>query len=554
MKKLFQALLVACLYTTGHLSFAIIEVTLNRTNAAPINDSDFPVAYGYTKAKEQLQKGQEVNGTCLVLSATPFYSQANKGTNLYNTQDTNLMDLSGRTNMFGIMQTVVPTTYSNPANVANITNLLGAADATGTITTAGTIPTNLLNSIQYAPLATPSASPSNQPGINYFLQTTPQPFTSIPNLESMQTEEEIIGYLSIPTKYRRYGSRFEFTAATDIGIGFNLKLGVASISQRALYNNEILFGNVDVTTFNSSTSTTTSGAQATTNTIPNAAYYLKNNVRVLVQNPFNNGVNNGGSTVTPTEVSDAQWYEALRNIRNNTANQLKTIAKTIGLNLNDFQKTGIEDLRAELFWRKGFKLQTPEPVVFIPYLSLFTTLDVAGVADANQLLAVPFGNNGHASYGGQAGFTLDFNDNFEIGSVVGVSGYTSRNEANMRMPNAENQSVIYPYTTSAKLQPGNTWYASLLINSHHFEEDLSFFMQYLYVGHSKDKITLNTPDDIFLPEVLEGKSIWNTHVANLGLNYEVSPSVMLGCAGQIPLKQFNAYRSSSFVFSIIGSY
>ena len=285
----------------------------------------------------------------------------------------------------------------------------------------------------------------------------------------------------------------------------------------------------------------------TTATILNAAYYLKNGTRILVNNPFYNDAISG-------KVLDTQWYEALKVIKQDTASQLDLIAKTTGLDLSDFQKTGVEDLRGEIFWRKGLKLDLPQPVVFIPYVSLVGSLDVTAPINPNQVLARPFGNNGHKSYGGNAGFTLDFDNNFEIGAAVGLVAFTSRVEPNLRMPSDIDQSVLYPYATSAKISPGNSWFISLLMNSFHFEENLNFYMQYIYLGHGTDKITLTQPDAAYFPQVLESKSAWSSQMINLGLNYEVSPSITIGCGGQIPIKQMNAYRSATFALSVFATH
>jgi hypothetical protein len=545
MKKLFQALFVACLYSVGNTVFAGFYITLDRSNPAPLTTTEMPNIYNYTRAKEKLSKGQYDSGSGISVIAMPYYSRANIGTNLYNDKGSEIGDLAGRWNLFAIMDTNLPNNY-NPGS--DIPALLGSSDNPSTASSGGTIPSDLIYSLTFTGDydLTPFAGTSFYGGTSYTTSgslpsslSAPTEFQSIPGLLSLQDAQELVGYLTIPTKYSRYGSRFEISGSTNIGVGALVQFGVASVSQRAIYDNEIKFGNVDVTTTTSGTTT------VTTNT--NAAYYVRNGVKILVNNPFYNDAAVG-------KVTDQQWYASLKNIKRNTTNKLNEIAETIGLNLNDYQRTGLEDLRGEIYWRKALRLKTAEPILFIPFVSFVGTLDLSEAVDPNQPLALPFGNNGHKSYGANAGFTLDFSDSFEIGTAVGVVSFSDRYEPNLRVPNQEQQSGIYPYATAAKINPGNSWFASLLMNCHHFEEDLSFFMQYLYVGHSRDKIILTNPDPAYLPKVLEGKTIWNSHLANVGLNYEVSPSVMIGCAGQIPLKQMNAYRVASFAVSIIASH
>ena len=520
MNKLFQAMFVACLYTVGNAILASFDITLDKTNPSPLNNTDFPAAYLYDAAKDSLKKGLSHGGSGIKISAMPYYSRADIGTSLTGQKNTELGDLPGRWNLFAILNTDTPDNYSP-------SDLLG--DAATTSMDSETIFADLVND-----LADLSYGGSSNTSVG-----EPSEFSSMEGLLSLQNSDELVGFLTIPTKYRKYGTKFEVSGSTDNGFGATIQIGVASISQTASFNNAIGFGNVDITS-------TTAGTTSTTTT-SNAAYYIKNNVRTLVNNPFYNDATYG-------KVTDQQWYAALKCMQRGTTNRLNEIATAIGLNLSDFQKTGLEDLRGELFWRKGLKLNTKDPVVFTPFISVFGTLDLGEICDQSQPLSVPFGNNGHKSFGGNMGFTLDFNDNFEIGAALGIATYTSRTEQNMRMPNHSNQCGIYPFSTAATINPGNTAYTSLLMNSRHFEENLSFFMQYIYVGHSKDKITLVTDNDGFLPQILEGKSIWSNHMANVGLNYEVSPGVTLGCAAQIPLKQRNSYRGSTFALSISASH
>lgn len=559
MKKLYQALFVACLYTFGTDIFSgDYVVTLDPRDPAPMYATAMPDDC-YMKAKEAFRKGQYNSGSGIQLTAMPFHVHAKQGTNLNGIKNSELGDLGGRANLFAIFNSNLPAGYNSsspiPALIGTQTSLNTIPDATAVppVSNNGSIPNQLLLDLQAATYSS-GVTTGNENGLIYggtaftgstpgTLPTsapTPTQFKTIAGLRSLQSQfQELIGYLSIPAKYSKYGSRFEITGATSCGLGASVRLGVSSISQSGEFVSPILFGNVDTTTTNSS-------GTATTTTV-NGAYYLVNGVRVLVNNPFYNDPIVG-------KVLDPQWYEALKVMKQDTVNQLDEMAQVTGWNLSDFQKTGLEDLRGEIFWRKGIKLATEEPVTFIPYVAVVGSVDITGPTDPNQIFAAPFGNNGHKSYGGNAGFTLDFDNSFEIGSTVGVVTFSRRTENNLRMPNNPEQSVLYPYNASATINPGNTWFASLLLNCHNFEENLTFFMQYMYVGHSKDKVTLTNPSTVFLPKVLENKSMWSSQVANVGLTYEVSPSITIGCGGQIPLKQMNAYRTATFILSIAASH
>lgn len=579
MKKLYQALFVACLYTVSTNIFTTgIDLSLDKADPNPMNCTEMPITYIYSTAKTALRKGQYNSGAGVQVTALPFHVHATKGTNMDGIKDAELGDLSGRANLFTMFNSNLPSNYAAGSAIPTLLGTAPYLDANPTAATSpvnndGTLPQQLLLDLQAATYTLSGVTgvvTGTDTGLiyggtaftgsgtsgtgNVTSAPTPTQFTTIAGLRSLQDNLQLIGFLTGPAKYSKYGSRFEIVGASSLGIGAAIRIGVSSISQSGFFNNEILFGNVDVTSYpTGSTGATT----PTTTTVPNAAYYLKNDVKVLVNNPFYNDPITG-------KVTDSQWYEALKVIKQDTANQLDLIAKTTGLDLSDFQKTGVEDLRLELFWRKGLKLDTDQPVVFIPYVSLVGSLDVTAPVKPNQILAAPFGNNGHKSYGGNAGFTLDFDNSFEVGAAVGLVAFTSRYEPNLRVPTDVDQSVLYPYATAASISPGNNWFMSLLINSYHFEENLTFYMQYIYVGHGRDKIKLTslnetiTPSGIYtqtyFPEVLESKSPWSSQMVNLGLNYEVSPSITIGCGGQIPIKQMNAYRSATFALSIFATH
>ena len=354
---------------------------------------------------------------------------------------------------------------------------------------------------------------------------------------SLQTSDEYFGYLTIPTNYRKRGARFEATGAFDSGLGFSVEAGIASISQNANFKNAI--------TFNSTTSQTTSTSYpyTTTTTTIVTPVYQKAGADAKVSNPF-----------SPANVSHDNYETILKCVDRELIQEFGNIADAIGLNTANFQQTGFEDLRGEVFWRKGLKLNTKNKTIFVPFVSVYGTLDLGDVVDEDQPLSLPFGNNGHKSYGGGAGFTLDFNDSFEIGAAISGSSFSSRTIEGLRIPNSTKQSGIYPFKADAIVDPGASWQVSLLMNSRNFEEDTSCYAQYVYVNHSKNSIKLITPNSGFKPEILENKSIWSNHMVNVGMNFDVSPGVSIGCVAQIPLKQKNSYRSATFGLSIVAQH
>lgn len=549
MKTLSRALFVAGLATIGGFAHAGIDITLNKYIPVILDSTEFPVSYVYEKGKANIMQGRPCGGTDVKISITPFFTQANKGTSLFNNaKNSELGDLAGRWNLLTILNTQVPKGYT--ANT-----LLGSGTADGTAIINSEILSTLVTDLGNIPYGTTLCSEECPP----VPTNVPREFTTLQGLQSLQNSTETFGYLTIPSKFRSYGARLEIGGSLECGLGALVKFGFGSVSQTGNFNNAIYFGNVDVTYSTSSTTSGTTTTTTATTTVFDAAYYFVGDIKTIVNNPFNSIVTASTSSGTTTYANayaptNPQWYTALKTVAIDTTNRLNQIAKVVGLNLNDFQRTGFEDLRGEIFWRKAIKLDRQDITLLIPFVSMFGTLDLADAANPLQPLAVSLGNDGFRSLGGGMGFTVELPDGLELGAAFGAVGYNSRVEQRLPMPNAAGQSGIYPYQAETRIHPGKTWYVSVLGNAYHFEDDASFYGQYIYVNHGRDHYTLINPDPIFMPEILEGRSIWSNHMLNFGLNVDISSGISLGCAAQIPLKQKNSARSSSFLLSLIASY
>lgn len=83
MKNQFQAIFIACLYLSGSYAIASgTDITLDKADPAPLGGTDFPYSYAYNNGKVALKKGKYHSGAGITISAMPFYSRANKGTDI----------------------------------------------------------------------------------------------------------------------------------------------------------------------------------------------------------------------------------------------------------------------------------------------------------------------------------------------------------------------------------------------------------------------------------------------------------------------------------------
>jgi hypothetical protein len=316
--------------------------------------------------------------------------------------------------------------------------------------------------------------------------------------------DQLFGYFSFPTKYRKKGIRFDLSTNIYHGFGLKIEGGVASLSQ---------------------TMTCT-----------------PMNLTCIAQPdcPF---------SFTPLEQTNVQFF---------LMEQLKAIAAEINLNLDNFQKTEFEELRVSLYWRHIYDMnadnQNWPDVLFIPYLTLGGSVSPSGHRNPNEFFALPFGNNSHPAVFFKAGLDLNFLESIEIGGEVGITHFFSRNICNFRVPNNPCQTGFFPFTTNVCYEPGQNWYFAAKMFAYHFLDRLSIWFQYVIEEHKEDRIKLNEPDPAFLPEVLEERSRWKTKFANIGFTYDISPNVGLGFVWQTPFSSRNTFQSTTVLFSIYGTY
>ena len=89
------------------------------------------------------------------------------------------------------------------------------------------------------------------------------------------------------------------------------------------------------------------------------------------------------------------------------------------------------------------------------------------------------------------------------------------------------------------------------IAAFHFLGHLSAYFEYVQMEHKPDDVRLRKCEDegTFLPGVYEKTTGFKAKMANMALNYDITPNIGLGILWQAPLSQMNAYRSSTVLFS-----
>lgn len=545
MKKTIRVLSFVILILSTIKSFASIITTLNKTDPNPIFTCQFPYDYLYVNEKE-FKKGRTNIDDPLRFSftASPFYQRADNGKDLYG-RLCELGDVSGKWNILaflpyggiGIKPTVPDLPEGKtfpPEMISDQQNLLGCIKQA-----------YLYNGGSGAPSCPTGLDCTNTDG----LLPMPDQLKTIEGLISLQdtprtSQSQLFGFLSVPIRYRKRGVRFEAMGKIFGDFGFAAQTGVAKISQTSLIYDQINCPLPIPCTTNSTT------VENCGSCIANGGSCNQSQALVTCANPFQTNPDTAGV------VGNDSWYEILNCLSRDVTNRLQDLAASTGNGLCNYNKTSMEDIHAELFWRHAFEIETPglsdclSCGLFIPFVTFGADIPTGAKSCPDQIFSVPFGNNGHYALRFNAGCTFDFTDTIEIGGHSGVTYFFEKTFDQYRMPNNMFQNGIYPFTTSAEVKPGPTWHVGLVMNAYHFMDCLSFYGEYLYIAHERDKIRLLEPDPVWQPGLLECKSAWNVQLFNFGFNYDVSRNFRLGALMQIPVDRVNAYKSTTYMLSV----
>lgn len=517
MNKTIRILNLLMLLLCNTKSFASIITTLNNVDPVPMFSSSFPYDYLYVNEKE-FMKGRTnyIDPLRFSFAASPFYQRSDHGKDLHGSQS-ELGDIGGKWNMLAFLpggnahttiQPDLPHGKKFPASLLNSRdNLLGCIKEMF----------NLPGEGGGTPLPSPMPSQLNTIEGLISLQDTPRRAT-----------EELFGFFSVPIKYRKRGARFEAVGKLFCDFGFAAQTGVVNISQVATFVDQINCPVLPDCTDSCAT------AQA----------------GITCANPF--ATNPDSGEIIPTINT---WYQILNCLSRDVMNRLQQLAKDTKNDLCNYQRTSMEDVHIEGFWRHAYRIETPNLNdcltcgLFIPFVSAGASFPTGEKQDPNKIFSVPAGNNGHYAVRFDVGATFDFDDTIEFGAHGGLAHFFKRKFDEYRVPNNMYQSGIYPFTTGVEVNPGNTWHIGLMMNAYHFIDCLSFYGEYLYVTHDRDKIKLLQPDGVFQPGVLECKSPWNVQLFNFGFNYDVSRNFRIGCLLQIPVDRKHAYKTSTYMVS-----
>lgn len=434
-----------------------------------------------------------------------------------------LGDLAGRINMLALLYgSNIPAELSAPGGPP--------IHESATSPRGQTLPPALQNAsrclfhTEYAGLPltiVPSCVPNNPDTTSGATPPLAEPCTLI-NDPSLIDPTQRYASLTFPLEYRKRGVRIDFSSDLFHGFGINLQTGIANICQR-----------VQKIRLKRDPSPDTGNE------------FIENDLTCEAQTLCD--------FTLPQNNNNPDCTNFTENVKKLLTGNFTEIARQLGVDIEDFNETSIEEVRLNAFWRHHFPInkndiEAPQAVC-MPFAMLSASVSPGKKMCPSKLFALPFGNNGHSSFGFSTGLNIDFINTIELSGEVGVTHFFSKNVSSLRVPNSIHQKTLFPFVADARVSLGNNWHFTGKIASYHFLGNLSTYFQFVIIDHGRDTICLKCPDPAFTPRTLAQTTAWKSKLANVGFTYDISPAVALGFLWQAPLAQKNTYRSSTLLFT-----
>lgn len=387
------------------------------------------------------------------------------------------------------------------------------------------------------------------------------------------------GFFTIPALYRKYGARFEseilLIDRCYYAVGLKAQWGLADVRQTVLR-----FGDLTCQALGMSCPANERGITTGSCPAPNPM------PPTPITPPFTDPVTQppcfaGAPDNNPDDVANCvepiQPFEPACNesvnlqfpgsckefVIENIMTKKDTIAQVLGLDINNYHKVGLDDLRLLLYWRHIYIINEDDEryarSLFMPFAEVGVGIPMEKAKPNYKPFAVSIGNNNHTYVGGTAGFTIDFLDTIDLTFSGGFSYFFPHEYCGYRLPTSVFESGIFPYTADVNIRPGPTWYFNFGMHAWHFLDNVSIWAEYCIVSHAQDRIEICRsfipPESCyfktgFLVEEAECLTKWESHVGNVGINYDLSDNFQFGVFWQAPIKQRNVYRQGTILGTI----
>jgi hypothetical protein len=225
---------------------------------------------------------------------------------------------------------------------------------------------------------------------------------------------------------------------------------------------------------------------------------------------------------------------------------LEKIGKEIGLSFGPYHNWTFEDTFLAVSAGQSFEYHDKEDdisVFMAPSIEVGVWVPTSkkyDVAEGNKFaFYIPVGNEGHTGMSITGNLTFEFPGTTIFSCGAGATVFNDLSIKDFRLPNHPQQRGIYPFKIDIKRKLGETYFAYASLKSIDFSSGASFYCDYTYVSHRKDKILLDDSDSERNKAFETGRaqfvkdSIWNTQELAVGINYKIADGIELGGAFKV---------------------
>ena len=242
----------------------------------------------------------------------------------------------------------------------------------------------------------------------------------------------------------------------------------------------------------------------------------------------------------------------------------EAIFREICLDADCYCRTAFEDTHVQFDWSGNFDMYDQDNILQVkvqPYAAVGFWAPTGEEHHPDFGLRIPTTNDGFWGVTVEGGLNFSFPGTIVLGFGGGATFYESRVLHAERVPSSRTQSVIYPWKTDIKREPGTSWNAHIDFASYNFIDNFSFFFNYVYTKHEQDRVYVlckncTEPDEngqsqqLFFPEKLEEESEWDSQMAYFALEYEITDQLFMGVGVQLPIAGRRIYKISTIMGSI----
>ncbi len=407
-----------------------------------------------------------------------------------------------------------------------------------------------------------------------------KPFITQPNLSDKNQE---FGFFTVPMLYRKNGVRFEaemlLVDSCYYAIGLRAQFGVADIRQTVLGFSDLTCQALGIScpAYNGTTEPTDPPEPLAQAPVAVAVPYINQETNPIPPCPAESPCVVVGPTTPVSCVPLTQTFkpcedttlclgytsECKKYVIQNIMDNSNEIFDCLGIDTCNFNKVGLEDLRLNLYWRQIFIINQENQffprLLFMPFIDIGVGIPLDKPKDPFKAFALPTGNDGFASAGMSAGFTLDYLNTIDLVFEGGFTKFFQKALCDISLPTNKKESGFFPYRADINMTPGTTWRFGIGMHAYHFLDNLNFWQEWLILSHRPDKIEVCRsfiPEDSiyykqgFLVDQAECLSKWEVVLVNTALDYDLSPHLSIGLLWQAPVRQRNAYQSGTVMGSI----